>query len=451
MKISILGLGYVGCVSAGCLSNNGHYIVGVDIERSKIDLINQGKPTIIEKDIDELIKNGIDKGLLKATTDINSAIMDTDVSIICVGTPSSETGQLNLDYVYRVAEQIGIALKNKNTFHVLAIRSTVQPGTCLNIAKIIERKSKKIKNKDFAIVSNPEFLREGTAVYDYYNPTFTLIGSDCNQALEIMENIYENINAPIYRTKFEVAEIIKYVNNAFHALKITFANEVGNICKGMNIDSHKVMEIFCKDTRLNISPYYLKPGFAYGGSCLPKDLRALVNLAKQMNLESPVLSNIERSNELQKELVLKEIIKLNKKKIGILGLSFKAGTDDLRESPIIDVIERLIGKGYKVKICDRNVELSRLTGSNKSYIQSKLPHLSLLLTNLQTLINDSEVIVIANKEEEYKDIFTCIEKPDFYKIDGVVNEIKFKNKIAYDLVRIAEEASFEGQYNGICW
>lgn len=451
MKISIFGLGYVGCVSAACLSKNGHYVIGVDVDPNKVNLINDGKPTIIEKDIEELIKAGKNSNLLEATADINFAINNSDVSIICVGTPNQEDGSLNLNYVFRVASQIGQALKTKNAFHVIAVRSTVLPGTNMKIAEIIEAESGKTRNKDFAMVSNPEFLREGTAIHDYYNPPYTLLGSNNEKALNIMEKIYENIDAPIYKTEFAIAEIIKYVNNTYHALKITFANEVGNICKGLNIDSHEVMELFCKDTKLNISPYYFKPGFAYGGSCLPKDLRALVNLSKSFNLESPVINNIERSNELQKEIVLKEIIKFGKKKIGILGLSFKAGTDDLRESPIVDVTERLIGKGYQVKIYDNNVHLSRLVGANKSYIESKLPHLSSLLTDLQDVLENSEVIIIANNDKEYKKLFNCVEKSNFIELIDMVKETELKNKIAYDLVRIAKEVNFEGQYNGICW
>jgi GDP-mannose 6-dehydrogenase len=344
MRISIFGLGYVGCVSAGCLAYNGHSVIGVDVDTFKVDTINSGKATIIEKDIDEIIEDCRNIGSIEATSNVDYAITNTDVSIICVGTPINDEGHLNLNYIYRVSEQIGEALKNKDGFHIIVIRSTVKPHTNNEISTIIEQESGKTRNIDFAIVVNPEFLREGTAVSDYYNPPYTLLGSDNDDALATMEELYRNINAPIFKTEITVAEVIKYINNSFHALKITFANEVGNIGKALNIDSHEVMDLVCKDNKLNISPYYLKPGVAYGGSCLPKDLKALVTLSNDLNVETPLLGNIERSNELHKEKILKEVIKTGKKRVGILGLSFKAGTDDLRESPMVDLVERLIGK-----------------------------------------------------------------------------------------------------------
>lgn len=391
--------------------------------------------------------------LLEATTDVEYAVLNTDISIICVGTPSTDIGRLNFDFIYTVASQIGKALKDKNTFHVITIRSTVHPGTNKKVAEIIEKESGKKFNVDFAMVSNPEFLREGTAVNDYYNPAFTLIGSDNEKALSIMEEVYNEIDAPIYKTDFEVAEIIKYVNNTFHALKIPFGNEIGHICKAMNIDSHKVMDLFCKDDKLNISSYYFKPGFAYGGSCLPKDLGSLVRLSKDLNVETPVIESICKSNEMQKEMLLNKIIKVDKKEIGILGLSFKAGTDDLRESPIIDVIERLIGKGFNVKIYDKNVNLSRLIGSNKSYIEKKLPHLASLITDLDTVVNESELLIITNKEDEFKPVFEIISKKDFKNNEAVQlnKHFDYRNKAIIDLVRISEKVNTGGQYEGICW
>ncbi len=441
MKISIFGLGYVGCVSAGCLAKNEHKIIGVDIDKHKVELINNGIPTIVENQIDELILNARNSKHLEATDDTDYAIANTDISIICVSTPGTESGHLNLNNIYKVAENIGRALTQKKSFHTIAIRSTVPPGTGSNVASIIEQVSNKQNNIDFAIVSNPEFLREGSAVKDYFNPAFTLLGSDCDNAIEIMSKIYNDINAPIIKTSFHSAEIIKYVNNSFHALKITFANEVGNICKNLNIDSHEVMNLLCLDKKLNISPYYLRPGFAYGGSCLPKDLGALVNISKGLNIETPVITNIARSNEIQKDTALKEILKTGKKKIGILGLSFKAGTDDLRESPIVEIAERLVGKGYEVRIYDNHVQLSRLMGSNKSYIDSKLPHLSRLLCNLNNVIDNSEVIVISNNEEEYQEIFEFS--------NNQTNNLTDKTVI--DLVKIRHDKELIGEYNGLCW
>jgi GDP-mannose 6-dehydrogenase len=433
MNISIFGLGYVGCVGMGCLAHNGHKLIGVDTLPVKVDLINQGKPTIVEKDIDHMIAEQHAKGNISATHDYHKAVSETDISIICVGTPSTRQGHLNLDYIFQTAAEIGDALKNKNTFHIVAIRSTVLPGTNQKVGEIIAETSGKVRNIDFAVVSNPEFLREGTAVEDYFNPPLTVLGSDSAKALDIMADVYAKVNGPIEKVDIHVAEIIKYVNNSYHALKIVFANEVGNICKSLGIDSHEVMRIFCMDKQLNISPYYFKPGFAYGGSCLPKDLKALKTLAHDHYLDSPVLNAIENSNDVQKANAFNLIEKTGKKKIGILGLSFKAGTDDLRYSPIVEVIERLYGKGYEIRIFDKNVVLSRLVGKNKSFIEEKLPHLSQMLSEDMDLVASwSEVLVITNKEEAFKHINP---KPE---------------QVVIDLARI-ENLRKNENYEGICW
>lgn len=434
MNISIFGLGYVGCVSLGCLSNNGHKVIGVDITQNKIDLINQGRPTIIEKDIDKIIEEQFERGRISATTDSDYAVLHSDISFICVGTPSSENGQLDLKYVYKVADDIGRAIKNKDRFHVIAIRSTVFPGTNSKVSEIIEKSSNKKIDIDFCVVSNPEFLREGTAVSDYYNPAVTVLGSDNPRGLEMMAEIYEKINAPIAKVKISEAEIIKYINNSFHALKITFANEVGNICKKMDIDSHKVMELFCKDDKLNISSYYFKPGFAYGGSCLPKDLRGLRTIAHDYYLDVPIINSIEESNIYQKKIALDLVISKKKKKIGILGLSFKAGTDDLRYSPSVELVEQLIGKGYEVFIYDENVNLTKLTGTNKDYIDIHIPHLSNLITdNLKKVVEQAEVVVITQKNK----LFESIHK-------------EYSHKIIIDLVRVTEDFK-QNNIEGICW
>ncbi|SMC18335.1 GDP-mannose 6-dehydrogenase [Clostridium acidisoli DSM 12555] len=457
MNVSIFGLGYVGCVSAGCFANFGNYVVGVDVNDTKVNLINSGKATIIEKDIDVLIDKAHKNGRLKATKDVKEAVLSTDVSIICVGTPSSKTGDLNLKYLHNVVKDIGEALSEKDSFHVIAIRSTSIPGTSSKCEKIVEDVSGKKKNVDFAFVSNPEFLREGTAVYDYENPSFILMGSNSERALDILSELYKDVNAPIIRTVLSTAEIMKYVNNTFHALKITFANEVGNICKNLGIDSHSVMNILCKDKKLNLSSYYLKPGFAYGGSCLPKDLKALNTLAKHMNVNVPLLSVIEESNENQKKNVLEKIISKNKKKIGILGLSFKAGTDDLRESPIVDIVEALIGKGYEISIYDKNVYLSDLTGTNKEYIETKIAHLQKLITNnIWEVIEKSEVIVVTNNEEEIKQALinkTLHEdNPAFNEeIAATFESTRLMKKIVIDLVRIDGIKGNVGEYDGLCW
>lgn len=443
MNISIFGLGYVGCVGIGCLSKQGHTMVGVDVSDVKVELINQGKPTIVEKDIEALISEGHQAGRIRATKDYRDAVLSTDISFLCVGTPSSENGHLDLTYILQTAHQIGQALKEKEGFHIVVIRSTVFPGTNAKITAIIEQESGKKHNVDFAVVSNPEFLREGTAVQDYLNPPLTVLGSSCPKAIEVMRCLYQGLSdAPIEVVEIGVAEMIKYVNNSYHALKVVFANEIGNICKQLGIDSHEVMRIFCMDKQLNISPYYFRPGFAYGGSCLPKDLKGLKTLAHDLYLETPVLSAIEPSNELHIAQVVRQIERIEERRaikglpkmqIGVLGLSFKAGTDDMRNSPIVNVIETLHGKGYEVRIYDKNVSLSRLIGRNKSVIASKLPHLNVMLQEDMTAVTDwADCIIIANKDDEFRQARIAIGTP------------------VIDLVRIKELESQEG-YSGLCW
>lgn len=435
MHISIFGLGYVGCVSLGCLAGNGHYVIGVDINQGKVDQISHGKPTIIEKDIDVIIAEQHRKGNIEATLDAREAVLKTEISIIAVGTPSSSKGHLDLTYIFKVAEDIGAALKEKSSFHIVAIRSTIKPGTCDSIASIIEDTSGKKRNIDFAIVDNPEFLREGTAVHDYNNPPLTLIGSDNRKAAERVADLYKQLPAEIIITELKTAEIMKYINNTFHALKISFANEVGNICSEIGIDSHEVMEIFCKDRQLNISPYYFKPGFAYGGSCLPKDLKGLQTLAHDLYLEAPVIESINKTNDIQIQRAIELIYRYGNKKLGFLGLSFKAGTDDLRNSPAVSVIESLLGKGCQITIYDKNINLSLLTGTNKEYISSKIPHLATLLTDdPRRLIADSEVIIINNNEHQFIELLENVE-----------------NKTIIDLVRLDDGLMSKENYFGINW
>ncbi|MDE6367998.1 MAG: UDP-glucose/GDP-mannose dehydrogenase family protein [Muribaculaceae bacterium] len=435
MNISIFGLGYVGCVGAACLAHLGHNVIGVDVSQSKVDLINQGRPTIIERDIEQLCQSGHQSGRLRATTDVQEAIDSTDISFIAVGTPSTTEGHLNLNYIYTVAKQIGLALKHKQGFHVIAIRSTVFPGTNKRVGEIISEASGKQRNVDFAVVSNPEFLREGTSVHDFLNPPLTLIGSDSQEATNMFRTLYKDIPADFIETDIRVAEIMKYVNNTFHALKIVFGNEVGNICKALDIDSHKVMDIFCRDHQLNISPYYFKPGFAYGGSCLPKDTKALRTLARDNYIDVPVIDHIEKSNDIQKQRAVKLIAKYGCRNIGILGLSFKAGTDDLRCSPIVDVVETLLGKGFNIRIYDKNVKISELTGTNREFIMSKIPHLQHFVTdNLNEVISSCDVIVVTNKEAEFSDILS-----------------RYPGKIIVDLVRAWKDVDYNGVYEGLSW
>lgn len=435
MKISIFGMGYVGCVGAACCAKLGHQVIGVDVSAHKVDLINSGRPTIIEKDIEQLVRSAHEAGRLEATADVARAVKNSQISFIAVGTPSSREGHLNLDYIYKVASQIGEALADKPEFHVVAIRSTVLPGTNRKIGEILEETSGKKRDVDFAVVSNPEFLREGTAVHDYLNPPLTLVGSDNDRAVEMMRSLYKDIPGEFIATDIKVAEMMKYVNNTYHALKIVFGNEVGNICKALDVDSHKVMEIFCKDKQLNISPYYFKPGFAYGGSCLPKDSKAFRTLARDYYVDVPVINSIEESNEIQKKNAVRLIMEKGKRRIGILGLSFKAGTDDLRCSPIVDVVEALLGKGFALKIYDKNVKLSEITGTNKDFIMAKIPHLQhFVYDDLDKVIRESDVLVVTNKEAEFEDLLE-----------------RYPGKIIVDLVRAWKEVDYAGHYDGISW
>lgn len=437
MGISIFGLGYVGCVSLGCLAKNGYKIIGVDTNKTKIDFINKGKSPIVEKNLDVLIAQQHSEDKIFATDDPLYAVKCSDVSFICVGTPNTPQGHLDLSAIFQVAKEIGRGIALKKEKHIIVVRSTVLPGTNKKISEIIAETSKKKEGKDYAVVSNPEFLREGTAIEDYYNPAYTLIGSSDKYAITKMKEIYKEIEAPIIVSDIECAEIIKYVNNSYHALKITFANEVGNICKGLGIDSREVMDIFCKDNKLNISPYYFKPGFAYGGSCLPKDLKAFTTMASDLYIDSPILNNIDRSNELQKNLAIKQIIEFGKRRLGFLGLSFKAGTDDLRNSPIIDVIEVLLGKGFDIRIFDRNVRLSKIFGANKKFIMEKIPFISKFIINKpEDILKHAEVLIVVNNDKEFVEI---IEKSS-------------KSTIIYDLVNLEfKNRNQHKNYKGISW
>ncbi|HET6979211.1 MAG TPA: UDP-glucose/GDP-mannose dehydrogenase family protein [Pyrinomonadaceae bacterium] len=437
LKISIFGLGYVGSVSAACFAATGHSVVGVDVNPTKVEIINSGKSPIVEAGLEPLIAEGVAAGNLKATTDVDAAAKDTDVSLVCVGTPSNANGSLDLRHVERVAEQIGAAIKTKDTHHIVAVRSTMLPGTIANtIVPALEQESGKKAGLGFSVCINPEFLREGSSLKDFYSPPFTLIGADDELTANTIKQLYETVNAPLFVTSVRSAEMIKYACNCFHALKVSFANELGNICKSLEIDSHEVMNVFCEDKKLNLSPYYLKPGFAFGGSCLPKDLRAIKYKAKELDVETPVLSAILASNTLQIERAIDMVMRTGKKRIGVLGFSFKAGTDDLRESPMVTMIESLLGKGYKLSIYDRDVSLAKLFGANKEYIEREIPHISdLMRSSIAEVMEASDVIVIGNKAPEFLEIEKTL-KPD---------------QIVIDLVRLFEHGTTAGTYDGICW
>lgn len=437
MKISIFGLGYVGAVSAGCLAQEGHKVTGVDPYQPKVDLINQGQTPVIEKDIGEIIAAAVKAGTLRATTDVRDAVMNSEMSLICVGTPSQLNGSLDLKYVRSVCEQIGAVLKDKNDFHVVVARSTMLPGSMRSVViPVLEEASGKRAGKDFGVCNNPEFLREGTAVWDFYNPPKTVIGETDSRGGEMLASIYEKMDAPMIRTDVETAEMVKYTDNVWHALKVGFANEIGNICKSIGIDGHEVMNIFCQDTKLNLSPYYMKPGFAFGGSCLPKDVRALSYKARSLDLDLPIINAIMPSNERQVEKGLKMIMDKGSKKVGILGFSFKAGTDDLRESPLVELIERLLGKGYDVRLYDRNVNIASLVGANRDYILNHIPHISKLMENdVEKVLAHADTVVIGNGAAEFR----------------AVPERLRPGQVLVDLVRISDARSQAGRYDGICW
>jgi GDP-mannose 6-dehydrogenase len=438
MKISVFGLGYVGSVSAAALAAAGHELVGVDVHEGKVCAVNEGRSPIVEPGLDDLLARGVAEGRLRATTDTGEAVRTTDISLVCVGTPSRKNGSLDLEYLGRVCRQIGAALRQKADYHVVVVRSTVLPGTTHELViPLLEEESGKKYGEGFGVSVNPEFLREGTALKDFRNPPLTLVGH--NHAADATGTIalYQQVDAPLISTSIRVAEMMKYTSNAWHAIKVCFANEIGNVCKKVGVDSHEVMDIFCRDDKLNLSSYYLKPGFAFGGSCLPKDVRALQYRAREADLELPLIQSILPSNNLQIEHAIDEVLDTGRKNIGLLGFSFKAGTDDLRESPMVILAERLLGKGCRLKIYDRNVSLAKLVGANKSYIEQQIPHLSsLLCETVDEVVSTSDVVVVGNASPEFVDAVTSCRA----------------DQIVIDLVRLPlQDALLSADYRGICW
>jgi GDP-mannose 6-dehydrogenase len=438
VKISVFGLGYVGSVSAGCLAALGHQVVGVDVSSMKVDMLNAGQSPAMEEGLDRLVAESFQAGRIEATRSAEEAVAATEVSLICVGTPSADNGNLNLHYVERVCAEIGQALAHKDSYHVIVVRSTMLPGSTEEcVIPTLEEASGRKVDQDFGIAFNPEFLREGTAVQDFYHPAFTLIGQHDERSAQVAAQIYQGVESPLFITPLKVAEMIKYVNNTFHALKVTFANEIGNICKRQGIDSHQVMEIFCQDTKLNLSSYYLKPGFAFGGSCLPKDVRALLYNAHRLDLNVPILEAILPSNDVQIRQGFELIRQTGCKKVGVLGFSFKAGTDDLRESPMVELIELLIGKGYQVRVYDKNVSLARLYGANRAYIEHEIPHIATLMCDsMEQVLAESQVLVVGNKGPEFA---------------SALQQVR-QDQIVIDLVRLFKDTdSLGNRYQGICW
>ncbi len=438
MDISVFGLGYVGCISAACFADLHNNVIGVDVNEHKVNLLARGKSPIVEPKLEEILADVVQEGRLSATTDVAAAVNGSTISLVCVGTPSDDRGAMDTRYLVRVSEQIGECLKNKDGYHIVAYRSTMIPGTIQNeLIPALEQHSGKKAGADFGVCMVPEFLREASAVHDFYNPPFTLIGQLDDKSGHELAVLFSSVDAPVTRTDLKTAEMLKYANNTFHGLKISFANEIGKMCKQLGIDSHRVMELFCMDNVLNLGAYYLKPGFAFGGSCLTKDLRALLNLAHKKFVQLPVLESIMKSNDQQIKTGFDIIERQGKKRIGLLGLSFKAETDDLRESPLVILAERLIGRGYKVKVFDESVMLSRLIGTNREYIEREIPHIAELMTSEpDELLDHAEVIVVGNKSPEFKKIIANT-SPE---------------QVVVDLVRIVRSGDeIPARYEGICW
>jgi GDP-mannose 6-dehydrogenase len=437
-SVSVFGLGYVGCVSAACFSREGHTVVGVDVNPTKVALVNSGKSTIVEEGIAELVATMVASGRLRATTSVREAVAATEISLVCVGTPSQSNGALDLSYVDRVCGEIGEALRDKAEYHTIVIRSTVLPGTVHGVAvPAIERASGKRAGVDFGVCSNPEFLREGTSIKDFFEPPFTLIGADDERSAASVAALYAGLDAPVHTVAVRTAEMVKYACNCFHGLKVGFANEIGNVCKALGVDSHEVMRIFCEDRKLNISPAYLKPGFAFGGSCLPKDLRAVTHKARELDIETPILRATLTSNDAQIERAFSMVQRMGVKKIGMLGMSFKPGTDDLRESPLVSLIELMVGKGYDLTIYDRDVSEAQLIGANKEYIEGEIPHIwSLMRDSAAAVIAHGDAVIVGNATGEVR----------------ALGEGAFAGKRVIDLARLfARKPDSTVAYDGICW
>ena len=436
MRVSIFGLGYVGAVCSACLADAGHHVVGVDIVRKKVDMINHGQSPIVEPGLGELLSKGVATGHIKATTSVEKAINETEISFISVPTPSLSNGALNLEYIENSCREIGEAIRKKDSHHTVVIRSTVLPGSVRDTVRpVLEDAIGKKAGIDFGLAVNPEFLRESTAIKDFNNPPMTVVGCLDEISAKQLKELYAHLTAPMFVTSIEVAEMVKYACNSWHAVKVAFANEIGAIAKACGVDGREVMEIFCTDTKLNISSYYLRPGFAFGGSCLPKDVRALTYRAAQLDVKHPLLSSVIESNENHIQNSFKIIEQSGKRKVGFLGLSFKAGTDDLREAPQVELVEKLLGKGYKIMVYDANVSYAKVHGSNKEYIEKRIPHVaSLLHDDMDTVIKESDFIVIGNANDEFSSVFDKIEDRHY----------------VLDLNGFMQQKS-HGNIQGICW
>jgi GDP-mannose 6-dehydrogenase len=436
--ISIFGLGYVGTVSLGCLSAEGHRVIGVDIDPNKLDLVRKGISPIIEEGVCELIAETVKNGRMEVTDDVAYAVHNTEISFVCVGTPSATNGSQDLGALKRITTQIGDALKEKTDYHVVVIRSTVPPGTVSGeIKTLLEDQSGKKVGEHFGLCFQPEFLREGSSIKDYRNPPFTVIGGDSERSVEKVHQIFSHLPCEFVSTSIKAAEMLKYCCNVFHAVKITFANEVGRLCQALDVDAHEVMDLVCRDKHLNISPAYLKPGFAFGGSCLPKDLQGLLYLAKSRDVELPMLSHVLPSNSVHIGQAINIVLGFGKRSIGMLGLSFKSGTDDLRNSPLVVMAEHLIGKGMNLKIFDPEVNLARISGANRNYIENAIPHISsLMVSTCEEAVEGSEVVILGLPDEAIIKSLHAVCRPDHAVVDLVGT--KLRGHIA-------------GKYYGLCW
>lgn len=439
LSVSIFGLGYVGSVSAACFASMGHKVIGVDVSRAKVDMLDSGRTPIVEARMSELVAEANKACRLHATTDATEAVLNSDVSFVCVGTPSLKNGKLDLSHIENVAREIGAAIKQKKSPHVFVLRSTVLPGTTETITlPILERESGKKCGRDFTVCYNPEFMREGSAVADFLNPPYTILGASDTNHLTPLRELYKDVPATLYETTIPVAEMVKYFSNCYHALKVGFANEMGTLCKHLSVDAQEVTKIFTSDTKLNISPAYLSPGFAFGGSCLPKDLRAITYKAKELDLKLPVLESLMPSNAEHIDRAVDMVMSTGKKKIAQLGLSFKAGTDDLRESPQVQLIKRLMGEGLEVRVWDEDVSLGRIAGANRQYIEQVIPHIGSVLTaDLASVMQSAEVVILGNKSASKERLAQYL-RPE---------------QIVIDLIHLDRAKRPEGAktYEGICW
>ncbi|MBX3415384.1 MAG: nucleotide sugar dehydrogenase [Pirellulales bacterium] len=434
--VALFGLGYVGCVSACALAEAGHRVIGVEVVPAKVDAINRGEVPFLEPGLPELARQVVASGRLSATDNAAAAVAEADLSLICVGTPSTETGLPKFDHLYRVCESIGEAIRAKDASHDVVIRSTVLPGTAEHCTSLIEQVSGRMAGDGFHLVINPEFLREGTALADYRNPPFTVVGAEDERAARRIAALYANVAGPCFMTGRREAELVKYSCNLFHAVKVVFANEIGRIAKTAGIDSHAVMEIFCHDDKLNLSRYYLKPGFAYGGSCLPKDLRAIVGYSRERHVALPMLEHVAASNREQIESAFRLIEQQEQRKVGLIGFSFKPSTDDLRESPLVILAEMLIGKGYDLKIYDPQVVISNLLGANRGFLEKHLPHAAGLITDqLDDLLEWAECLVVGSPLRD---------------VGQVLMQAR-EDQTIIDLVRAAPRVRTKARYHGLGW